>query len=491
MSTTARGPGDGPVPVGTVCVLDPDVVSGDGGRILLGGSPAVMLVLRPAAVSRVVDGRVVVTDRVAGVLARRLTDRGLAHPEADPGLPGCPTAADVTVVVPVRDNPAGLARLLASLPPVGQVVVVDDGSSDPGPTARVVTGPGRTLLRHPTSRGPAAARNTGLREVRTDVVAFLDSDVVPDPGWLDPLLGQLADPLVGLVAPRIAGLVGGPPGASGASGASGPPAGTTAGSGWVAAYEHARSSLDLGPRPARVQPGGRVSYVPSAALVARVRALGDGFDETLRVAEDVDLLWRVHEQGWRCRYEPASTVRHDHRTRVGAWLRRKAFYGTGAAELDLRHPGQVPPLATPLWSALLVAALLAQRPWSVPVAVAVQAAATARLARRLRACPHPVEAAVRTAPRTTVGALLQTASALVRTWWPLSALACLVSRRARRAVLVAAVVDGVLDHRRTRPALDLPRYVLARRLDDLAYGWGVWQGCLRRRRPGPLLPRLR
>jgi hypothetical protein len=85
----------------------------------------------------------------------------------------------------------------------------------------------------------------------------------------------------------------------------------------------------------------------------------------------------------------------------------------------------------------------------------------------------------------------QTFAALTRHYWPLSVPAALVSRRARRALLVAAVVDGVLDHRRTRPSLDLPRYVVARRLDDLAYGAGLWLGAVRARAPRALLPLVR
>jgi hypothetical protein len=58
-------------------------------------------------------------------------------------------------------------------------------------------------------------------------------------------------------------------------------------------------------------------------------------------------------------------------------------------------------------------------------------------------------------------------------------------------VLTAAVVQGLLDHRRTRPQLDPVRYVVALRLDDLAYGAGLWTGAVRRRSVRALLPRWR
>ena len=55
-------------------------------------------------------------------------------------------------------------------------------------------------------------------------------------------------------------------------------------------------------------------------------------------------------------------------------------------------------------------------------------------------------------------------------------------------MLAAAVVDGLADWRRTRPELDPVRYLLLRRLDDLAYGAGLWWGAARHRTTAPLRP---
>src|SRR5690606_27499050 len=164
------------------------------------------------------------------------------------------------------------------------------------------------ILRHETARGPAAARNTGLHAASSEFVAFLDSDVVPQIGWIEGALGHFSDPAVALVAPRIVAL--------------------DPDSGALARYEHTRSSLDLGRREAPVVAGSPVSYVPSAALIVRRDALVEcgGFDETMHVAEDVDLCWRLQSAGWRLRYEPIARVAHDHRTGFRDWLARKAFY---------------------------------------------------------------------------------------------------------------------------------------------------------------------
>ena len=526
----SAGPDRTTVAHGTTVVLERRARVLDDGAVLLGGSPPRMLYLLPAAADRLVEGRLSVTDATSAALARRLLDAGIAHPVAEPAA-AVPASSDVTVVVPVKDRTDGLARLLAALtldgrmgvppladpvdatqgprpsrgrsgnpspgaaggrkgggagpcgdagPPGGasvaagpgessaglRVIVVDDGSVDPAAVRAVAERAGAAVLRHATPRGPAAARNAGLAAARTPLVAFLDSDVVPEPGWLEPLLARLADPAVGLVAPRIVAL---------------PPV-----TGWLGRYEAVRSSLDLGPDPALVVPRSRVAYVPSAALLVRREAVGPGFDEDMHVAEDVDLVLRLHAAGWRLRYEPTARVAHDHRTSLRAWWLRKAFYGTGAAPLALRHRGAVPPMVLSPWAALTSALLLARRPGA---AAAVSAVAAYRLSTKLGRLRHPRSTAARLIALSALGAAAQTADAVTRHYWPLAVVAALCSRRARGTVAAVALGSGVLDWWRAgpeRPAL--PAFLLARRLDDLAYGAGLWWGAAEHRTLAPLRP---
>jgi mycofactocin system glycosyltransferase len=457
------------LPDGMRIVLDRHAIVVDDGTALFGGAPPRMLRLSAAAAARLEDGALEVRDPMSAKLGRRLLDAGIAHPVGGTAA-AVPPASDVTVVVPVKDRVDGLTRLLAALPAdIGATIVVDDGSADAAGIRAVAEKAGAQLLRHPVARGPAAARNAGLAAARTPLVAFLDSDVVPQSGWLDPLLARFADPAVALAAPRIVAL---------------------AGDGWLGGYESVRSSLDLGADPALVVPKSRVAYVPSAAMVVRRDAVGAGFDERMHVAEDVDLVLRLYEAGWRLRYEPASRVAHEHRTTLRAWWLRKAYYGTGAAPLSLRHPGSVPPMVLNTWSAAVSVLLLRGRPWSVLAALAVAAGATEQLARKL-----PVREPRRTAATLiglgVVGTVQQTADAVTRHYWPLALAAALVSRRARRTVAVIAVAEGVLDWWRRRHDPDRPGllgYLLARRLDDLAYGGGLWWGALRHRTLEPLRP---
>jgi hypothetical protein len=61
----------------------------------------------------------------------------------------------------------------------------------------------------------------------------------------------------------------------------------------------------------------------------------------------------------------------------------------------------------------------------------------------------------------------------------------------RRAVVAATLADIVVEFARTRPRLDPVRFGVARRLDDAAYGAGVWWSAIGARSTKALRPDLR
>jgi mycofactocin system glycosyltransferase len=351
------------------------------------------------------------------------------------------------------------------------VLVVDDGSENPGPLATTARGHGARLLVHPRNLGPAAARNTGLRHAATPYVAFCDSDVVPEPGWLEPLLAQFADPATALAAPRVVALPVSRPGR-------------------LDRYEEVRSPLDMGARERPVVPLSALAYVPSAALVVRRSAVGSGFAPDMRVAEDVDLCLRLHTAGWRLRYVPGSRVGHRHRTGLRSWLAQRSGYGTGAATLALRHPGLVPPMCAAPWSLAACALLLRGKPSSAALAAALTAVTAGRLARRMPDADTPIRAGALLSLAALRGTGEQLLRCATRHHWPLAVAAAAVNRRARYLLLAAGLAEGLADRRRSGASLDPLTHAAIRRLDDLAYGWGVWRGALRRRTTAPLMPRI-
>jgi GT2 family glycosyltransferase len=66
------------------------------------------------------------------------------------------------------------------------IVVVDDGSTDE--TSRVAQSYGCSVVRHDHNRGISAARNTGLSQATSTIVAFCDDDCVPPVDWTERLL---------------------------------------------------------------------------------------------------------------------------------------------------------------------------------------------------------------------------------------------------------------------------------------------------------------
>ena len=331
----------------TRVALDERVRRYDRGRVLVGGGGRIV---------RLTDAGAATLGAPPPALARRLVDAGLAHP-----LPARVENPDATIVIPVRDRPAELDRCVAALAGAG-VVVVDDGSRDADAIADVCRRRGARLLRRDRAGGPAAARNAAIARVETELIAFLDSDCVAPPDWVRALAGHFGDPRVAAVAPRVSD-----------------------------------PALDMGASPADVAPGRRVAYVPSAALIVRRAALG-GFDEALRYGEDVDLVWRLHDRGWRVRYDPRVVIRHD----ATGLLTRRFRYGTSAAPLAQRHPGRLAPFVIAPAPAAVLVLLAARKP---KLAAAVLAAQTALLARKL----HRLGVPAKLAPALTIRAVVATA----------------------------------------------------------------------------------
>ncbi|AWH92633.1 mycofactocin biosynthesis glycosyltransferase MftF [Dietzia lutea] len=458
---------------------------------VLGGDPVTLITPAPSVAGLLDGGRAVATDTPAGAaLARALTDRGMAHPagpvSADRPLDG------VAVVVPVRDDADGVAALARALAPElargAHLVVVDDGSTPP--LAVPLTAAPATVLRHDHSRGPAAARNAGTSAAvaaGADVVVYLDADVLPLPGWLDILLARLDDPLVAAVAPRV---VAAEPGRFGVRG-----------------YETARSALDMGPEPARVRPRTGVAYVPSAALAVRPDLLppvpvggGEGpFDERMHVAEDVDLCWRIDDAGGRIRYEPAARVAHRHRTGVRALLTRRAYYGRGAAPLAVRHGADVAPAVAAPWSLAVAVGV-----WSAsPLGTVIALGAVTRAWWRTRALTGDGRAAAELVARGAGASIRQLPEAVLRPYWPITAAALALTagsrgrtaRALRRRLAVAIAAEGLWHWWSARepgrwPTDEPVGHVLLHRLDDLAYGVGVWRSAVTERSPAALRPEL-
>jgi mycofactocin system glycosyltransferase len=454
-------PNESPLPSGWRLRLDTSTRIDRGGAVVFGGSPLRVIRLSERGAALVQgwrEGAAVGEPLAERRLARRLTDAGLAHP--DPPTAGDP--AELTVVVPVRDRAAELSRCLSAIGRRSAVIVVDDGSSDAAAIDVVARAAGARVVRLEPARGPAAARNAGLRAAGTPFVAFVDSDCVVGPDFPGQLLDHLADPAVAIAVPRIVALESG----GGEANA-------------LARYEARRSALDMGEREALVRPNSPVPYAPSAAMVARTDALGQGFAEDLGIGEDVDLIWRLTDAGWRVRYDPSISVAHDHRVTWRRWFARRVVYDTSSAKLARRHPDKMRALTLGRGAAVMWTALALGHPGVAAGAHALDVAVLARTLRRRVSEPWAVASRRTAEGRVHEGR--RVARTLTGPWLPFLLAATAARPRSTRRVWAGIAIAALADRHDLGPRL----------ADDLARCVGTWLGCAQERTLGALLPRLR
>lgn len=110
---------------------------------------------------------------------------------------------DFSVVVPLYKVERYVERciqgLLAQDYPENrfEILIVDNNSLDF--SAQIVRRYPQVTLLHETKQGAYAARNRGLAQAKGEIVAFTDSDCVPEPDWLSCLWAAMRDPKIQIV----------------------------------------------------------------------------------------------------------------------------------------------------------------------------------------------------------------------------------------------------------------------------------------------------
>lgn len=193
--------------------------------------------------------------------------------------------AALSVVIPAFDAEATIGATLDGLAaqeagPL-EIVVVDDGSSDR--TAEIAGAAGATVVRG-ARQGPAAARAAGVEVSSAPLLAFVDADCVPAPGWAAAGIAGLAD--VDLVQGRVTP----DPGAR-----LGPFDRTLWVEGDVGLYQTANLLIT---REAYERAGGFESWVDPES------------DSRGHFGEDVLLGWAARRAGARAAYCPDAVVHH-------------------------------------------------------------------------------------------------------------------------------------------------------------------------------------
>lgn len=205
----------------------------------------------------------------------------------------------VSVVVPTHGRPELLRSCLAALEAQTlsvEVVVVED-----------VEG-----------RGPAWARNEGVRRARGEVVCFTDDDCQPSLGWAE----ALTAPVLSAAGQMSTGPVLMGEGATAADRA------------WEAIIAYLQEQ-------AGASGTASAGFVVTANLAARRELLRQlPFDESFPVAAGEDRDWgeRATRAGAMARFIPSAIVLHRSGMRIRDFLRQQYRYGRGAARYRSRGP---------------------------------------------------------------------------------------------------------------------------------------------------------
>ncbi len=254
-----------------------------------------------------------------------------------------------SIVIPTRNRWTLLREVLEALVHqeaalAFELVLVDDGSTEPGFNPEELRLPFPIQILRQAARGPAAARNLGVRAARGFWIAFLGDDTIPERNWLVEHVrahqNRGNDPDVAVI-------------------------------GYTAWHPRMRVSPWLeylneeGPQFGYrlIEDPEQVTYpffYTSNVSLARSWLIDVPFNESFPDAawEDIEAAWRMTRKGLRIVYHPAARVLHDHPTDPERFRERQIRAGRSAVRFAELHPElsgwlgigpQGPPAPAPNW----------------------------------------------------------------------------------------------------------------------------------------------
>lgn len=450
-----------------------ELVERDGEIFLMSKTPLCVLRLNRSLadlVGRGVDGSPIVASETEQRVMEQLVAKGFAERvRTISDLPAM--LPEVSIVIPVMNRADELRRCLASLSRLTypreklHIVVVDDGSSDDSPLVARECG-ALLVSSGGTGRGPAAARNVGAAMASGEILAFIDSDCTASETWLCELIPAFNNPALAAVGGQVDGMC------------------TESA---VDRYEAAMSSLSLGSRERNGNSGNDTFYLPSCNLLVRRSAFRNacGFKDSMHVGEDVDLTWRLRDEGWTICYLPAGNVLHEHRSSVRSFMSRRFDYGTSEGMLQILHPGRRKRMVIPpLLALVLVLCLIAPfaRFWPLLAATGLLAVDAAAVRLRIARQGLPITfTAILAGRMRALGSLIYYLCYHLVRYYSTALIAVALFVPLFWALFgVILICAAAVDHAVKKPRLTFPVFTGIYLLEQVAYGTGVFWGCLTR-----------
>jgi glycosyltransferase involved in cell wall biosynthesis len=222
----------------------------------------------------------------------------------------CRSVTPISVIVPAFNSEATLRECLDAL--LGQdypanqyeVIIVDNNSTDS--SAEIVRGYQRVTLLRERKRGSYAARNRGLREAGSDIIAFTDSDCVARPDWLSQIDRATRNPRTQVLQGRVE------------------PGGRSRAIRLLGAYEHHKDQYVF----SRRMPQKYYGHTNNLAVRREVFVTLGPFVERERGADAIFMQHAVDRFGCEgVRYEPRMCVKHLEIKSTLAYFRKMYTYG--------------------------------------------------------------------------------------------------------------------------------------------------------------------
>jgi cellulose synthase/poly-beta-1,6-N-acetylglucosamine synthase-like glycosyltransferase len=220
----------------------------------------------------------------------------------------------VSIIVATRNNEQTINECLGAIFELNypkdflEVIVVDGCSTDA--TVRLAEKYPVKVVSEPLNA--PAAYNCAIKEIRNEILGFIDADAKVEKEWLNKLTPYLDDP-------QVAGVSGGI-------------------ETWNEDNPWARSiGYDLKNRYARLRKNAVRIATMNLLLKKSVIEKAGGFDEKLPSQYDTDLGLRITSRGYKILYEPNAKCYHFNRSTVKAYFRQQLQYGKNTTKLYLKH----------------------------------------------------------------------------------------------------------------------------------------------------------
>lgn len=223
-----------------------------------------------------------------------------------------------SIIIPMYNAEKHIAELLEALTKQVErnfeVIIIDDGSTDNSYKIATQTKTKFSLkIINQENQGPAVARNMGIKEAKSDIIIFLDSDCIPTKIFIKNILKPFKNPEISGVQGEyitknfnnlIARYVG-----------------------YEIEYRH-RNMKE------------KIDHIATYACAYRKKDLGEGFLTDFKEPnmEDIELSYRLSEQGKKLVFQPSAKVKHPHPENIFKYLKQQFKRGYWRVLGHYKHP---------------------------------------------------------------------------------------------------------------------------------------------------------